>query len=200
MQKSPNLVWESHWHTIKACCFTLISSICWNVFLVKFWSCLPQSILHSLYTETNCLSTMYTLKMSVAEFFFLPATAMLTCSAQTVMSEALVASTNASRKTVWALEPSHALLIGHVNYNPTMQFFTGFSRNTPTELVWDPKIKHCGILIDMPYRFSENNDHTHLSMKQVVTRKLLVLFSTEPIMTYSTVFSCRWWCAHQCSG
>ena len=49
--------------------------------------------------------------------------------------------------------------IGHVNNIPTMQFFSGISRNTQsktymlrlTECVWEFRKMHCGILINIPY-------------------------------------------------
>ena len=49
--------------------------------------------------------------------------------------------------------------IGHASNIPKMQFFTGISINTQSksfmpslsECVWDSKIIHCGILINMPY-------------------------------------------------
>ena len=49
--------------------------------------------------------------------------------------------------------------MGHVNKIPTMQSFTGVSRNTEskscmlslTECVWNSKTMHCGITINIPH-------------------------------------------------
>ena len=49
--------------------------------------------------------------------------------------------------TIDLFMPSNSL--EHVNNIPTMQFFTGISRNTQSGI---SKIMHCGILINMPYQ------------------------------------------------
>ena len=64
-----------------------------------------------------------------------------------------------------------AVAIGHVNNIPTMQFYNGISRNTRSKSYMlsltesgNSKIMHCGILINMPYKWEYQIFMTHLSI------------------------------------